>query len=688
MLTLALTGTCTFEHRSLLVMPFTHSCSKMANLSVICLTMLAVSLLLTSMWNAHEARASAPRESERLWRKISRSLALAALLLGCVRLTLWGTVEVTDQEAGWLGHSVLTDWLFSSPHMSPATATAICLLGISAGLATWRGVIRPGYQRFSLAAVFVGWLGATRYVYGGAPLAAFESMALETAIAIVALGVGLLFVRPDGKLNRLLRSYTAGGVIARELLPVTVIFPPAIGWVKLKAQHAGYVGAEAGLALFALANVMTIGSLVWFSALRLDSLERKRRVVYARLRASRRLEREHSRMVESELHARELDAVRAERRLHFSEVAPAMIHSIDARGMIVAVSDAWLDKLGYTRVEVLGKASIDFLSMTSREFARTSVLPEFFRTGRCVDVEYQMVRKDGQLIEVRLSAVLERDEAGQPVRSLAVIEDVSDRRRRQAELEREQELRSRAELHVAESNQLLLERDEMMQVLAHEVRQPLNNASAALQGARLALAAEQGSNGAGIGPILRAQEVMTSVIASLDNNLAVASMLVSGKAEFADTDIDLLISVVLAELSPAGRDRVHVERMTATRTAVLDMSLVRLALRNLLINALTYSRPSSFVLVRVLDGDEPLALVLDVESSASAISAELVPRIFERGTRGLDPVGRSGGGLGLFIVRRVAELHGGVASLIVNADDKVTFRLVLPYTSPRPMPPD
>lgn len=680
-LALALVGTCAFEHLSSMTMPLTHSCSKMANLSIICLTMLAVALLLGGSWRERSVFEGDFRKSQAVLRLASQILAFGALLLGFTRLMLWATVAVLGKnEIGFVPFSIPLNWQQSASYMSVATATAICLLSISVALITTRTNRRPGHEGFSLAAVMLGWLGVSRYMYGGAPLAVFTDMAMETAIAIIAIGVGLLFFRPDGRLNLLLRSTTPGGVIARRLLPTTILIPPVIGWARLQAQRAGYVGTESGLSLFALANAMVIGSLVWLSALRLDRLEQKRRTVYARLRVSRHLARKHAHLAEAELRARELDVARAERRLHFSEAAPAMMHSIDARGTIVAVSDAWLDKLGYTRAEVLGRASIDFLSGPSRELARTRVLPEFFRTGRCADVEYQMVRKDGQVVDVLLSAVLERDEAGLPLRSLAIMEDVSEQHARQAALEHEQELRSRAELHATETERLLLERDEMMQVLAHEVRQPLNNASAALQGARLALITDSGNVQTRIGPILSAQNVLTSVIASLDNNLAVASLLVSEQAEFADTDIDFLISVVLADLPQQGRDRVRIERMTATRTATFDLSLVRLALRNLLANALAYSIHDSQVVLRVLDSDEPLALVLDVESASSEISASLVPQLFDRGTRGLTPSGRSGGGLGLYIVRRVAELHGGEASLIQNGDGKVTFRLVVPHT--------
>src|SRR6202007_2431249 len=51
------------------------------------------------------------------------------------------------------------------------------------------------------------------------------------------------------------------------------------------------------------------------------------------------------------------------------ECTPAMLHSIDAEGRLVSVSDLWLSTLGYTREEVIGRPSVDFLTPASREFA-------------------------------------------------------------------------------------------------------------------------------------------------------------------------------------------------------------------------------------------------------------------------------------------------------------------------------
>ena len=110
------------------------------------------------------------------------------------------------------------------------------------------------------------------------------------------------------------------------------------------------------------------------------------------------------------------------------ESTPAMLHSIDHQGRLLNVSDQWLRKLGYERADVVGRASVDFLSPESRQRASEVVMPGFFKTGRCEEIDYQMVRSDGLFIDVQLSAVLERDAQGQPVRSLAIVQDVTEKK--------------------------------------------------------------------------------------------------------------------------------------------------------------------------------------------------------------------------------------------------------------------
>ena len=294
------------------------------------------------------------------------------------------------------------------------------------------------------------------------------------------------------------------------------------------------------------------------------------------------------------------------------------------------------------------------------------------------DMELPFITAKGRHLWVRVFGEVER-EGRVAVRLLGAFQDITEYRRHRIALLREQELRLESERHAAELDRLLKERGEMLDVLAHEVRQPLNNASAALQSAEAALQElhEQSASTR----LLRAQAVLGQVLASIDNTLAVASLLARpDPLRLQEADVDTLLAVAIADMPPADRARIRIERQTSTRTASMDTSLMRLALRNLLSNAASYSPPGSPVIVRIADLDEPLAIVIEVANECAGISRETVARLFERGSRRapVDASPPSGLGLGLYIVRRVMELHTGSAELAANSPAGVTFRLVLP----------
>jgi PAS domain S-box-containing protein len=137
------------------------------------------------------------------------------------------------------------------------------------------------------------------------------------------------------------------------------------------------------------------------------------------------------------LHQVERDAALQDAEEHLRKVyeaTPAMVHCLDAQGCLRSVSDTWLAKLGYTRAEVIGKPLTSFLTPRSRDYAQRVVLPEFFRTGRCENIEYQLVRGDSTVMDVLLSATLERGADSAALRTLAVIEDVTEMRAAEAAL--------------------------------------------------------------------------------------------------------------------------------------------------------------------------------------------------------------------------------------------------------------
>ena len=115
---------------------------------------------------------------------------------------------------------------------------------------------------------------------------------------------------------------------------------------------------------------------------------------------------------------------------------PMMLHSIDANGCLLTVSDFWLETLGYVREEVVGRKLTDFFTNKSRDLAEETILPHFFEVGSVKDIPYQMLKKNGEIIDVLISAKSERDTNGKIIHSMAGIVDVTERKKAEEEVHR------------------------------------------------------------------------------------------------------------------------------------------------------------------------------------------------------------------------------------------------------------
>ncbi|MBM9887950.1 MULTISPECIES: sensor domain-containing diguanylate cyclase [Deefgea] len=110
---------------------------------------------------------------------------------------------------------------------------------------------------------------------------------------------------------------------------------------------------------------------------------------------------------------------------------PAMMYSCDESGRILTVNDVWLNAMGYTCLEVIGHAAADFLEPDSAERQLNEEFPKLLESGSCQNVRQQLVTKNGELIDVLMSAVLEQDRISEFNRVLVVQLDISERVRAQ-----------------------------------------------------------------------------------------------------------------------------------------------------------------------------------------------------------------------------------------------------------------
>ena len=108
---------------------------------------------------------------------------------------------------------------------------------------------------------------------------------------------------------------------------------------------------------------------------------------------------------------------------------PAMLHTVDANGLIVTATDHWLFKLGYTRDEVVGRPISDFFSYAFQKRLSSGRLKELISGGDFQNEERQLVTKSGQVLDLVTSAIAERNSAGEVERMLVASKDVTERNR-------------------------------------------------------------------------------------------------------------------------------------------------------------------------------------------------------------------------------------------------------------------
>ena len=145
-------------------------------------------------------------------------------------------------------------------------------------------------------------------------------------------------------------------------------------------------------------------------------------------------------------------------------LTPAMLHTVDSDGLIVTVTDHWLQKLGYERSEVVGRPITDFFSPAERERYDGPRLKASVLEGEFNNRERQMVTRSGEVLDLVVSAIAHRNAKGDVERLLVASKDVT--KRLKAERKLRQTLKENARLR----EELEQERD----YLREEVNVALN----------------------------------------------------------------------------------------------------------------------------------------------------------------------------------------------------------------------
>jgi len=330
---------------------------------------------------------------------------------------------------------------------------------------------------------------------------------------------------------------------------------------------------------------------------------------------------------------------------------------------------------GWTAAEAIGR-HITLIVPDDRRAEEEGVLARLRRGERIDHFETVRRTKDGRLVDMSITVSPIKDAAGRIVGASKVARDISDRRRLEEQrvllLAHEQDARRRAEA-------LNNAKDELLATVSHELRTPLN---AIFGWARLMESGtldEKGRDRA-IGIILRNATAQARLVDDLLDLARIAAG--SMRLDFDRVDINAIVEAALETVRPAAhaKDIVLVTDLDRTAGSIEGApDRLQQVMWNLLLNSVKFTPQGGRV--EVSSRRTATSVAVSVKDTGHGIAADVLPHVFEpfRQEDSSSTRAQGGLGLGLTLVRRLVELHGG--EVVAESAGKglgSTFTVTLP----------
>jgi two-component system cell cycle sensor histidine kinase/response regulator CckA len=603
-------------------------------------------------------------------RRIGRTLAVAVSLIGLATLGEYllgwdlGIDQIFFQESKGM------IWTSHPGRMAPSAALNFILLGIAL-----YDLDPPGrhwvVEALSFAAILVSLVGLLAHLYALELLHGtgyYTHMAIHSTVAFCVLSAGILFARPDRGVVGIIASETAGGAMARGLLPAVLLVPGLLAWSSFAGQRAGYYQTIFGLALLTLGNVIAFGIVVLLSARSLYHLDVERERADAALWQNR----ERFRLV--------VDGAR-----------DYAIFLLDADGYVRSWSPGAERIVGYTESEVLGRHLSTFYPLEDVAKGKPERNLDIAVSEGRVEDEGWRVRKNGSKFWANVILAPLVGEDGRVSGFSNITRDMSERRGMEEQLkEANAELRKReralqetldslTRAHEALKNaQLQVVQAEKMESVgrlaagvAHEVKNPL---AVILSGINYLSGRATGD------------ETTGTVLSEMQKAVERADQIIGGLLDFsAPRNLELAAEDLNAVVSRAldfthhelEKGRVRVVRSLGENLPPvwLDRRKIEQVFVNVFLNAIQAMPRGGTLTVKTyireaMPSGPPVGsrgtllaktfgrmVVAQIDDTGTGIPASQVRKVF-------DPFfttkpTRKGTGLGLTVTKAIVDMHGG-----------------------------
>ncbi len=354
---------------------------------------------------------------------------------------------------------------------------------------------------------------------------------------------------------------------------------------------------------------------------------------------------------------------------------PMAILSFDTARFVYA-NDAYLQLLGYASNELIGKTTLE-LGIWGDPGIRERIWERIRAKEQIADWEMLLRTSAGETKNVLLS--IEPMEIDGKAHVLTVTQDITERKRAE-ELIRQ--ARDTLEVRVRERTIELEARNAELEnfsfITSHDLQEPLRKVRVFGERLRLEYAAALGEKGR---DYLYRMENAAARMQTLIGDLLDYSQVSSGEHAFAAADLGELARQAAQDFDHALAQAGGAIEIEAIPQADVDSALIRQLFQNLISNALKYRGQAplrvSISGERITENDRQM-VVISVRDNGIGFDARYNEKIFQPFQRLHGKNAYEGTGIGLAIVRKVAERHGGTVTAESTPGQGSCFTIKLP----------
>ena len=351
--------------------------------------------------------------------------------------------------------------------------------------------------------------------------------------------------------------------------------------------------------------------------------------------------------------------------------APAGYHSLDAAGNFLLVNQTELDWLGYTHEEMIGRMNIRQILTPESQRTFERHFPRFKSSGFANDLEFDVVRKDGTTFPVMVNATAIYQPDGQYLMSRSTVMNISERKLAETELRA-------ANIALAKAGRL---KDEFLATMSHELRTPLN---AILSFSESLIEGTYGLLGSRQIEVLHHIAESGRHLLDLISDILDLSRIEVGKLELqpqpmvVETCCQAALQMIRQQ-AISKRLRLSTAYMHETDLIYADEQRLKQILVNLLVNAVKFT-PEGGVVGLEVNQREKESLTFTVWDTGIGIPQDKIEELFQPFVQLDSSLSRqySGTGLGLAVVHRLTELHGGGVAVESELGKGSRFSVTIP----------